>query len=666
MPVVCSRCGAVLEEANAFCTKCGAPRTKASESGAGRRFCTACGAPLVSETKFCTACGAPAGFTPVAWGPAATSGTDSGKQSAPAPPSAGVVQTAAPQPGVPVTKSAAPVRKAAVMAVAAVVLFVVVIGAGIWYAVHRVRQKAHEIEAAYDVEKNLANLPADGRAGKNASGQNAQKQGAIPENASRPSSSAPAAPYGWTEKDGKLVPAPSPFLPVASPAPPSLIVPVPATGTPAHDWALKYERTENGPEADLVVRTGDINNLGFGWPQGFDPFSGESTPPHAFPWEPRVGAPDGTDRIMVASSLNPPADYPTHFLMLNDGYSGILKSCEGLQPPPGQICKERQQSMPQAIRLTVGALPPKINAVLLQIFADDFQAPVFGSHFQVSLNGTRIPSIEYVINALNQTGPIGKLVSVNLLPEYWPLLKSGEVKLLIDDPTTKQGDGYAVDFVRILVNPHKFKYQVSLTANVTDADKHTPIAGATVTAALESASTDRSGKCQFKGLPAGLVIATASAPGYDENSAQVDLPAGQTGHAEIQLHRHEESAAALEKSVAETGTATVYGIHFDTGSAKLRPDSMSALEAVLGLINNRPESRWIIAGHTDNQGSDQLNIPLSKARAASVISWLTAHGVASARLEPRGFGASQPVADNATANGRFLNRRVEISAAEKL
>ena len=57
---------------------------------------------------------------------------------------------------------------------------------------------------------------------------------------------------------------------------------------------LRYERTEGGPEADLVVRTGDINNLGFGWPKNFDP-SAESTPP--LPAAPKPGSPDGTDRI---------------------------------------------------------------------------------------------------------------------------------------------------------------------------------------------------------------------------------------------------------------------------------------------------------------------------------------------------------------------------------
>jgi outer membrane protein OmpA-like peptidoglycan-associated protein len=167
----------------------------------------------------------------------------------------------------------------------------------------------------------------------------------------------------------------------------------------------------------------------------------------------------------------------------------------------------------------------------------------------------------------------------------------------------------------------------------------------------------------LSGLPAGLVVATAVSPGYDANSAAADVVAGQSGHAEIQLHRHEEGTSALERAIAQTGTAAVYGIHFDSDSAKLKPDSTPALEAVLGLINNHPGSRWIIAGHTDNQGNSAHNQALSQNRAASVIAWLKAHGVDSSRLAPQGFGATQPVADNATANGRALNRRVEIAPA---
>lgn len=455
----------------------------------------------------------------------------------------------------------------------------------------------------------------------------------------------------------------APAAPKSSPVKqPEAPPPVSAT-PPPQPYGTGTERTVGGPEADLVVRTGYMDNFGFGWPKGFDPFSGDSTPSHPYPWTPPPGAPEGTDRIMIGSAVTP--DDVSLSSRPSDGYSRILENPDclsGARNAPG--CKEGHDSMPQPITLAVGDLPAKIDAVLFQIFADDFQAPVFHSQFQVSLNGTRIPSFEEAINALNQTGPVGKLVSLRLLPEYWPLLQSGTVKLLIDDPTTHAADGYAIDFVRILVNPHQFKYEVSLAASVVDADKHSPIAGATVTAALVSGTTDRLGHCALKGIPAGLVVATASAPGYDESSVPVDIVAGQNGNAEIQLHRHEESTAALERAIAQTGSATIYGIHFDTGSAKLRPDSGPALAAILGLINHQPGSRWIIAGHTDNQGGADPNQRLSEARAVSVVSWLTARGVAADGLVPQGFGASRPVADNSAADGRALNRRVEIAPAK--
>lgn len=737
MSISCKQCGAELGKGNAFCTKCGARCEVSSILAATQRFCTKCGSTLTVETKFCTKCGA----ANVPQGAAASTGT-AGASAAGSDAATGSASQVASS-GAPV-HSGAGIPKIALIGGGVVVLVIIVAAvAGVMSAAHRAREKGQEMEAAQKFAKSLENLASSGRSdahtvnnpsaadinksiselanAANAIAQNAQKQsGANPLNgiADAPSGSTSTPPSASASSstpppgspaaiaaasaavDAALTPPPLP-----KPAP---IVPAAANGNQPHDWALEYERTEGGPEADLVVRTGDINNLGFGWPRGFDPFSGQSTLVHRWPDTNHIPpqAPPGTDRIMLGTGVMPvhmsiqhgagQADRIAVTILVkpglpSDGYSGSLADCflvrdfeMQLQDPHAPIIiaskeegeqevtrywapkctRERALTAPVPIAMSVGALPAKIDAVVFQIFVDDFQPRPMLSHFQVSLNGTRIPSFEYAINSLDQSGPIGKLLTLRLLPEYWPLLKSGTVNLLIDDPTTHVPDGYAIDFARILVNPHKFKYQVSLAANVVDADKHTPIAGATVTAALESAPTDRQGKCELHGIPAGLVVAMASAPGYDESSVAVDLPSGQKGSAEIVLHRHQENAEALEKSIAQTGTATIYGIHFDTGSSKLRADSLPALQAVLALINGRAGSNWIISGHTDNQGSDRLNIPLSKARAASVITWLTAHGVAASRLEPQGFGATRPVADNATANGRFLNRRVEIALAK--
>src|SRR5712692_5989506 len=115
-----------------------------------------------------------------------------------------------------------------------------------------------------------------------------------------------------------------------------------ASGQPA-SWSEKTERTVGGPEADLLVRTGDINNFGFGWPQGFDPFSGKATPGHGYPWTPPEGAPAGTDRIMLGSAVTP-QDVATR---AGDGYAGGT---------------DRAANGPEAISIEVGALPEKIDA----------------------------------------------------------------------------------------------------------------------------------------------------------------------------------------------------------------------------------------------------------------------------------------------------------------
>ena len=81
---------------------------------------------------------------------------------------------------------------------------------------------------------------------------------------------------------------------------------------------------------------------------------------------------------------------------------------------------------------------------------------------------------------------------------------------------------------------------------------------------------------------------------------------------------------------------------------------------MLGLLKGKPDLRLEIGGHTDSQASDTYNADLSKRRAQSVVKWLTDKGINASRLTAEGFGESRPVADNDSAAGRALNRRVEI------
>jgi outer membrane protein OmpA-like peptidoglycan-associated protein len=424
---------------------------------------------------------------------------------------------------------------------------------------------------------------------------------------------------------------------------PSEAAATPPPGLPP-GWEKQYERVENGREAQLLVRTGAIDNLGYGWPPHFTPFSGKSTPPHEWPCRLRVGSAPGTDRIMLGTGVPVNPDGTTVNPL--EGYSG---------------CTKRPDNLPQAIPVEVGTLPPTIHDVFIQAFVDDFQPVPLHSHFQVTLNGTRLPNFEDAINQLDQTGPIGKLLTIELLPEYWPILKSGTVNLLFDDPTTGKADGYAINFVRVLVNHKPWRYAVNISCHVVDAADQKPIAKADVAAADVRAKTADDGNCNLRDVPAGLVSVTGGAVGYDGVTQLLDLPAGEHGQANFQLKKHKETAADLRQQIQQSGTVAIYGIHFDTASAKLRPDSLPSLNEVLALIKSMPQARWIIAGHTDNQGGADYNLGLSLARAHSVVTWLEQHRVAADRLTAKGYGITRPVADNSTDAGRALNRRVEVS-----
>ena len=102
------------------------------------------------------------------------------------------------------------------------------------------------------------------------------------------------------------------------------------------------------------------------------------------------------------------------------------------------------------------------------------------------------------------------------------------------------------------------------------------------------------------------------------------------------------------------------GILFATNSSTLNQASKSALTQFANSLQSNPDTNVQIFGHTDSTGSDQINIPLSNQRAASVQSFLMGQGVSAARMTAQGLGSSQPVADNSTSAGKQQNRRVEV------
>jgi len=136
------------------------------------------------------------------------------------------------------------------------------------------------------------------------------------------------------------------------------------------------------------------------------------------------------------------------------------------------------------------------------------------------------------------------------------------------------------------------------------------------------------------------------------------------GYMDIQASKLREKLAGTGVQVMRDGDnirlIMPNKITFNTNESTLLPQANAVLDSVALVANEYDKTNLQIVGYTDSTGNDKINIPLSQRRAMSVSSYLGLRGVAGNRLKAYGAGASNPIASNATEDGRAQNRRVEI------
>ena len=103
------------------------------------------------------------------------------------------------------------------------------------------------------------------------------------------------------------------------------------------------------------------------------------------------------------------------------------------------------------------------------------------------------------------------------------------------------------------------------------------------------------------------------------------------------------------------------GVYFDTNKYNINAASQETLNKLIGVFKEYPDTNILVVGHTDSQGPEDYNMTLSKNRAYAVTNYLTQNGISQGRLTTNWFGETQPLYDNATAEGRAKNRRVNIA-----
>lgn len=195
-------------------------------------------------------------------------------------------------------------------------------------------------------------------------------------------------------------------------------------------------------------------------------------------------------------------------------------------------------------------------------------------------------------------------------------------------------------------------------------------AAATVLAGCESMTERQQTTAKGAGIGAlaGAVIGSATG-GKAGTGAVVGGALGAVA-GNLWSRRMEDKKAAMERATAGTGISVTKtpdnqlrvsapsDLSFDVNSAALRPELRGVLDQFAQGLDAQMLVR--IVGHTDSTGSDAVNDPLSLRRAQTVRDYLDTRGVPAARMMAEGRGAREPVADNATSEGRAQNRRVEI------
>ena len=173
-------------------------------------------------------------------------------------------------------------------------------------------------------------------------------------------------------------------------------------------------------------------------------------------------------------------------------------------------------------------------------------------------------------------------------------------------------------------------------------------AGAALGAGLGALIGDSS---RAAAIGAGIGAVAGGIAGYNWSSVKNDVE--QSGAKSLGVDVTEMPDGTLRVNIPSN-------VSFDSGKAELKPELLPVLDSVARALVQHPELRAKSIGHTDSTGSLQLNQTLSQNRANAVNNYLVSRGVPPSHLMAEGRGPNNPVADNSTAQGRAMNRRVEL------
>ena len=338
----------------------------------------------------------------------------------------------------------------------------------------------------------------------------------------------------------------------------SLTFSVSAYSDPANgDWSQKNVILKNTSEAELVVRTGDIDACNDEYAVSdnkYNPFTAKDQYSHGYPWIKDEDDPPGTDRIFVGSNWKGEGC---------DGYSGNYVSYKN-----GDDTENAYGDGALSLSMEYDASGITVKNAILQLCIDDFQANSFNSVFTVTLNGKNAPFIAELLNHTDQTGPTAYIISAIIPSAFFEDISTGKLTVVIDE-TTGIGDGYAIDFAKLLIN-YDDKVFTGTFSGTTEPGATVRLLGTSTTV---TASSD--GGFTFSAIP-GINAVRASKNGFTEKyDSGIVLSSGTEWNAEAPL---EEGSGEPDIDFSEFGVTS--GSESTNDASKVSEDISAESEVV--------------------------------------------------------------------------------------
>jgi hypothetical protein len=333
------------------------------------------------------------------------------------------------------------------------------------------------------------------------------------------------------------------------------------------DWSAHYVNLMHSPEAEQMIRYGDVDNLGFGWGI-INPFSGAVTPKHTFPWTRDVNDSLGFDMVMVTSSTP---------------YTG----CVGYSFEKNPLLEAYGRSTFEFKFPTPIDASLRVKSIAMQLFLDDVQTRYRPMAYKVYINDRRAEFIENIISKLDQSGSIGKLITMYVPEDFISEFTKPELRFRMDDSSSLLCEGFAIDFIKILYNPTKLS-SGHIKFIVKDSETNQPIPNSEIKiiALNQTYKTNESGEIIVQSLPSGYLPVLITTESYKSKYQCIDVIADRLEYVTISIQ--DASTANSKPSYSESNNKTKNCDCPKVAQKNEKVETQNNTTEVSSIINNRP------------------------------------------------------------------------------